>query len=306
MAGDRPRYGLLISALGAIVLAVSVFLPWYGVSFTAAGIAFAQQAGDQAAAQFGNATLQSYMGEFHANLSSLAGHQFTALSAHQALKDLNVVLLLLAGAAIVIALLALAGAGFSSASSPDGHRGPLALLGIVAAVCVLFRIVDPPTPAGNFQAGPAAFDGASGNEIGAAGGGGGPGADFISTAEITLLSAPAFLSAVRASAEVSYLPGDASIVVTIRSSDSPAFKSLMTASLFISCCAKRSGEMASNARAGSLLRMQVLLGIQVDGAPGLRHSNHQPKFLVRQDQFYSDAKRSPGVPSEWRGRKRVT
>src|SRR5271166_2240513 len=152
MAGDRPRYGLLISALRAIVLAVSVFLPWYGVSFTAAGLAYAQQIGDQAAAQFGNATLQSYMGEFHANLSSLAGHQFIALSAHQALKNLNVVLLLLAGAAIVIALLALAGAGFSSASAPDGHRGPLALLGIVAAVCVLFRIVDPPTPAGNFLA----------------------------------------------------------------------------------------------------------------------------------------------------------
>jgi hypothetical protein len=150
MAGDRPRYGLLISAMGAIVLAVSVFLPWYGVSFTASGLAFAQQAGDQAAAQFGNATLQSYMGEFHANLSSLAGHQFTALSAHQALKDLNVVLLLLAGAAIVIALLALAGAGFSSTSAPDGHRAPLILLGIVAAACVLFRIIDPPAPAGGF------------------------------------------------------------------------------------------------------------------------------------------------------------
>jgi hypothetical protein len=142
----------LVSALGAIVLAVSVFLPWYGVSFTADGLAFAQQAGDLAAAQFGNATLQSYMGEFHANLSSLAGHQFTALSAHQALKDLNVVLLLLAGVAIVIALLALAGAGFSSVSAPDGHRAPLLLLGIVAAVCVLFRIVDPPTPAGDFLA----------------------------------------------------------------------------------------------------------------------------------------------------------
>jgi len=149
MAGDRPRYGLLISALGAIVLAVSVFLPWYGVSFTAAGLAFAQQAGDQAAAQFGNATLQSYMGEFHANLSSLAGHQFTALSAHQALKDLNVVLLLLAGLAIAIALMALAGPGFSSSG---GHRAPLGLLGAVAAACVLFRIVDPPTPAGNFLA----------------------------------------------------------------------------------------------------------------------------------------------------------
>jgi hypothetical protein len=148
MTGDRPRYGLLVSAFGAIVLAVAVFLPWYGVSFTAAGIAFAQQAGSEAAAQFGNAALQSYMGEYHATLSTLAGHQFTALSAHQALKDLNVVLLLLAGAAIVISLLALAGAGFSSASSPDGHRGPLALLGLLAAACVLFRIVDPPTPAG--------------------------------------------------------------------------------------------------------------------------------------------------------------
>jgi hypothetical protein len=152
MSGDRPRYGLLISALGAIVLAVSVFLPWYGVSFTATGLAYAQQIGDQAASQFGNATLQSYLGEFHANLASLAGHQFTALSAHQALKDLNVVLLLLAGAAIAIALLALAGAGFSSASAPDGHRAPLALLGIVAAACVLFRMADPPAPAGNFLA----------------------------------------------------------------------------------------------------------------------------------------------------------
>ncbi len=149
MAGDRPRYGLLISALGAIVLAVSVFLPWYGVSFTADGLAFAQQAGDQAAAQFGNATLQSYMGEFHASLSSLAGHQFMALSAHQALKDLNVVLLLLAGLAIVIALMALAG---SDSSSSGGHRAPLALLGVIAAVCVLYRMVDPPSPAGNFLA----------------------------------------------------------------------------------------------------------------------------------------------------------
>jgi hypothetical protein len=148
MAGDRPRYGLLISALGAVVLAVSVFLPWYGVSFTAAGIAFAQQAGDQAAAQFGNAALQGYLGEYHATLSTLAGHQIMALSAHQALKDLNVVLLLLAGVAIVIALLALAGAGFSSTSAPDGHRGPLALLGLIAAACVLFRILDPPAPAG--------------------------------------------------------------------------------------------------------------------------------------------------------------
>lgn len=149
MAGDRPRYGLLISALGAVVLAVSVFLPWYGLSFTAAGLAFAQQVGDQAASQFGNAALQSYLSEFHANLNSLSGHQLAALSAHQALKDMNVVLLGIAGVAIVIALMALAGVG---SLSLDGHRAPLALLGILGALCVLYRMVDPPSPAGGLLA----------------------------------------------------------------------------------------------------------------------------------------------------------
>jgi len=146
---DRPRYGLLLSTLGAIVLGVSVFLPWYGVSFTANGIAFVQQVGDQVAAQFGNATLQGYVGGLHSTLGALAGHQFTALSAHQALKQLNVVLLILAGLAVVIALAALAGAGFSS---PEGHRGPLALLGAFAAVCVLYRMIHPPVPSGDILA----------------------------------------------------------------------------------------------------------------------------------------------------------
>jgi hypothetical protein len=121
MVGDRARYGLLTSTLGAIVLAVSVFLPWYGVSFTAAGLTFAQQVGDQAASQFGNAALQGYMSSFHANLSSLA---------------------------IAIALMALAGPG----SSAGGHRAPLALIGAVAAMCVLYRMIDPPAVAGNLLA----------------------------------------------------------------------------------------------------------------------------------------------------------
>ena len=150
MAPERSRYGLLVSALGAIVLAVSVFLPWYGVSFTSAGIAFAQHVGSQVASQFGNATLQSYMGALHADLSSLAGHQFMALSAHQALKDLNIVLLISPASAVVLApdrrwpVL--------SSSSSEANRAPLALLGAVATVCVLFRIVDPPTPAGGLLA----------------------------------------------------------------------------------------------------------------------------------------------------------
>jgi hypothetical protein len=148
MAAERPRYGPVVSTLGAIVLAVSVFLPWYGVSFTASGIALVQQVGDQVASQFGNASLRGYMNAAHANLSSLAGHQFTALSAHQALKDLNVVLLIVSGLAIAIALRALAAPG----SGFDGHRSPLALLGVAAAACVLYRMVVPPAPAGDVLA----------------------------------------------------------------------------------------------------------------------------------------------------------
>jgi hypothetical protein len=36
IAGERPRYALVLSALGAVALAVSAFLPWYGLA-TGAG-----------------------------------------------------------------------------------------------------------------------------------------------------------------------------------------------------------------------------------------------------------------------------
>jgi hypothetical protein len=144
MAGERPRYGLLVSALGAVVLAISVFLPWYGVSFTPHGIAFAQQVGKQVASQLGNATLQSYVASLHANLSGLAGHEFLSLSAHQALRTLNVVLLIAGGLGCVIALFALAGS-----TSGEANRGSLALLGALAAACVLYRMVQPPSPGGD-------------------------------------------------------------------------------------------------------------------------------------------------------------
>src|SRR4029077_1483441 len=149
MAGERSRYGLLVSAAGAILLAVSVFLPWYGVSFTANGIATAQRIGSEFAAQFGNASLQSHLGTFNADLSGLAGRQFVALSAHQALKDLNVLLLIVAGLACVVALLGLAG---PDSASSEANRAPLVLLGAAAAVCVLYRMVDLPAPDGNLVA----------------------------------------------------------------------------------------------------------------------------------------------------------
>jgi hypothetical protein len=149
MAGDRSRYGLLMSACGAILLAVSVFLPWYGLSFTAPGIALLQQAAEHLASQYGNATLQSYVGAQHAGLSALAGHEFAAVSAHQALKNLNIVLLALAFLAMLDALIPLAGGG---SSVPDGAGAAVVVLGALAGVCVVYRMVSPPTPAGELVA----------------------------------------------------------------------------------------------------------------------------------------------------------
>jgi hypothetical protein len=145
MAGDRSRYGLVVSALGAIVLAVSVFLPWYGVSFTTAGIGFVQQVGNQVATQFGNASMQAYVGGLHTQLAGLAGTQFTAVSAHQVLHVINIVLLILAGLALLDALFPLARA---ASVVPDGAGGSVAVLGTLAALCVLYRMFDPPVPAG--------------------------------------------------------------------------------------------------------------------------------------------------------------
>ena len=144
MGDSRAGYRLVVAALGAVLLAVAVFLPWYGVSFTAHGIAFVQQAGDQAAAQYGNAALKSALGTFQANVAGLAGHEFVAVSAHQALKQINVALLIVAGLGIVIALVGLAG----PITSAESNRGPLALLGALAAALALFRILVPPSPGG--------------------------------------------------------------------------------------------------------------------------------------------------------------
>lgn len=149
MQGERSRYGLVVSALGAVLLAVSVFLPWYGVSFTASGVALAQRSGEQLAEQFGNGALQASFAAFHAQLAGIAGHEFASLSAHQLLHDLNVVLLVLAGLALLDALVPLARA---DVSLPYGAGKALVLLGGVAAACVIFRMADPPVPQGELLA----------------------------------------------------------------------------------------------------------------------------------------------------------
>jgi hypothetical protein len=140
MAEDRPRTGSLVAAIGAALLAVSVFQPWYSVQLTASGVASAQQEIDNLAVQYGNTALQSQARGLGSSFGALAGRQVATLSAHQALKYLHVALLILAAVAFVLALLRLAGASQPTQAS----GGQIALIGVVATLCVLFRMVDRP------------------------------------------------------------------------------------------------------------------------------------------------------------------
>jgi hypothetical protein len=110
MAAERSRYGLSMSALGAIALVVSVFLPWYRVDSVAS----------------------TGVGQ-----SSL----LTRITEHQALPYMKGFLLVVAGLAMLDALLPLVRA---AAPVPGGAGGSVALLGVAAAACALYRIVDPP------------------------------------------------------------------------------------------------------------------------------------------------------------------
>ncbi len=101
-----------MSAVGAIVLATSVFLSWYGIATSA-----------------------------HAALGVLARQRFVAVSAEQSIPDLSVILLVHAGLAMLDVLLPLVRA---AAPVPGGAGGSVVLLGTVAAACVLFRMVVPP------------------------------------------------------------------------------------------------------------------------------------------------------------------
>jgi hypothetical protein len=140
MADDRAPLGLLIAALGAAVLAVSVFLPWYGVSITASGTASAQQELTTFAEQYGNPTFQSGASALGAEFGSLAGRQLATVSAHDVLKDLSPLLLVLAAASLLATLLRLAGiTGLLEAGG-----GQIALAGGTAALLVLFRMLVPP------------------------------------------------------------------------------------------------------------------------------------------------------------------
>lgn len=146
MSADRSPVGWLTSALGAIVVIVSVFLPWYSLSLTAQGVAYAQQLQSEEVQRFGNATLQNELGSIHASLGALAGHQLGTITAHQAFSTISVVLLVVGGLGILLALLPLAR---ERSADFDGIGSWLALLGLAAAACVLYRMAV--RPAGDVE-----------------------------------------------------------------------------------------------------------------------------------------------------------
>jgi hypothetical protein len=137
MVDNRAPRGLLVSALGAAVLAVSMFPPWYSVSITPTGAAAAQQQFAAVAQQYGNANLQTMTNQIGAQFTSVAGRPLVTVSAHQALKDISKILLLLAGVALLASLLELGGV-------IEVGGGQIAIVGLAAILCVLFRMLSPP------------------------------------------------------------------------------------------------------------------------------------------------------------------
>lgn len=128
---------------------MSVFLPWYGLSFTSRGVAGMGQLGHEAVSKYGNALLQSEWGALQAGFSALAGRELGTLSAHQTLHTISVLLLVLAGVAVLLALRPLAG---RATSLPEVGHGWIAAIGALAGGLVLYRIVSPPVPEVGFVA----------------------------------------------------------------------------------------------------------------------------------------------------------
>lgn len=132
---------------GAALLAVSVFLPWYSLTITPAGAAYAQGALNVAAARYGNAALQAEANTVGSSFTSVAGHQLATVSAHQVLKTVSVLLLVLAAVAFIGALLWLA-----EIEEPiEVSGGQVATVGVLAVLLVLYRMLDRPTGAALFS-----------------------------------------------------------------------------------------------------------------------------------------------------------
>jgi len=140
MSDERAPFGLLIAALGAAVLAISVFLPWYGLSITQSGATATKQELVAAAEKYGNTTFQTEVTGVGARFNQLVGRQLTSVSADEALSHVRTILLVLAGVAFLASLLRL----FDARGVLYATGGQIALIGVLAAGVVFFRIVMKP------------------------------------------------------------------------------------------------------------------------------------------------------------------
>jgi hypothetical protein len=154
MAAQPSRTGLMISALGGVALAIGVFLPWYGISFTQAALATTTQALNSFSAQYG---VGARLGATFSNLAQgLVGHELASVSARQALTNISLVLILVG---VLAALIAILGLYQSRPALPQNAIGGLVLGGAVATLLVLYRVLSPPDSHGliNLSIKPAAW-----------------------------------------------------------------------------------------------------------------------------------------------------
>ncbi len=133
----------MLAAVGAAVVVLATFQPWYAVSITPAGAVAAQQQLNSVAQQYGNSAFQSLANEIGSRFTAVAGKRVATLSAHQSMKRMSELLLLLAGLALLASLWRLAG-------MIEGGGGLVAALGVVAVLCVLYRMFFPPSPAAGY------------------------------------------------------------------------------------------------------------------------------------------------------------
>jgi hypothetical protein len=111
MVGNRSRYGLFVSAVGTLVLAVSLVTPWYGVAS-------------------------------HAQTGAPAQHALGTVDAFHALPGMTVVLLVLGALAMLDVTAPLVR---TRGPLPGGAGGSLVLLGAVAAAFTVYRMIDMPS-----------------------------------------------------------------------------------------------------------------------------------------------------------------
>jgi len=140
--GARAPGGVLLAAVGAAVVGVATFQPWYAVSITPAGAVAAQQQ-ITPGAQHVNPAFQSLVNEIGTPFRAVAGRRVGSLSAHQSMRRMSTLLLVLAGLALAVSLWRLAG-------MIEGGGGLVAFAGVVAALCVVYRMVVTPNPAGAY------------------------------------------------------------------------------------------------------------------------------------------------------------